>query len=116
MQDLKITKGKWQFAQVTMNQYVHSDGKVICNVIKRFEQETKAVGELITDAGNTAQLCGLLPSELLKQRDKLLEALKELVLLHGCEQEGLLSGQPTPEQWYKAVKKAEMVITKTEEK
>ena len=116
MKDLKITKGEWQFAHVTMNQYVHCDGKVICNVIKRFEQETKAVGELIADAGNTAQLCGLLPSELLKQRDELLEALKELVHLHMCEQEGLLSGQPTPEQWFKAVEKAEMAITKAEER
>jgi len=116
MKDLKITKGEWRFAQVTMNQYVHCDGLIICNIIKRFEQETETVGELIADAGNTAQKCGLLPSELMKQRDELLEALKELVHLHGCEQEGLLSGQPTPKQWYKAVEKAEMVITNAEER
>ena len=30
---------------------------------------------LIADAGNTAQKCGLLPSELLQQRDELREAL-----------------------------------------
>ena len=54
-------------------------------------------------------------AEVTKQRDELLEALKELVHLHGCEQEGLLSGQPTPEQWFKAVEKAELAITKTEE-
>jgi hypothetical protein len=55
-------------------------------------------------------------AETKKQRDELLEALKELVHLHGCEQEGLLSGQPTPEQWYKAVEKAEVAITNAQEK
>ena len=55
-------------------------------------------------------------AELTKQRNELLNALKELVHLHMCEQEGLLSGQPTPEQWFKAVEKAEMAITKIEER
>jgi len=55
-------------------------------------------------------------AEVKKQRNDLLNALKELVHLHGCEQEGLLSGQPTPEQWFKAVDKAEMVIKKVEER
>ena len=71
---------------------------------------------LCADAGNTAQKCGLLPSELLQQRDELREALKQLVHLHGCEQEGLLSGQPTPEQWYKAAEQAEASIKNTETK
>ena len=31
--------------------------------------------KLVLDAGNTAQKCGLLPSELLRQRDELREAL-----------------------------------------
>ena len=53
-------------------------------------------------------------SELLRQRDELREALKQLVHLHGCEQEGLLSGQPTPEQWYKVVEQAEAAIKNTE--
>ena len=33
---------------------------------------------LIADAGNTAQKCGLLPSELLRQRDELKEALDRI--------------------------------------
>jgi len=77
MKDLGLPTGEYKFAQVTMNQYVHVDGKVICNVVKRFEKETKAIGELIADAGNTAQKCGLLPSELLRQRDELKEELAE---------------------------------------
>jgi len=79
MIEIDIPKGEYKFAQVTMNQYVHVDGKVICNVVKRFEKETKAIGELIADAGNTAQKCGLLPSELLKQRNELREALIEMI-------------------------------------
>ena len=34
---------------------------------------------LVLDAGNTAQKCGLLPSELLQQRDELREALADMV-------------------------------------
>ena len=52
--------------------------------------------------------------EAVRQRDELKETLKQLVHLHGCEQEGLLSGQPTPEQWYKVVEQAEAAIKLTE--
>ena len=78
MKDLGLPIGEYKFAHVTMNNYVHVDGKVICNIPKRFEKETKAVGDLIADAGNTALKCGLLPSELLKQRNNLREALVKL--------------------------------------
>lgn len=47
---------------------------------------------------------------LLKQErektEKLREALGLLVHLHGCEQEGIYEGMPTPEQWMDAVEKA----------
>ena len=43
----------------------------------------KIYAELIADAGNTAQKCGLLPSELLKQRDELKEALAEMIWQFG---------------------------------
>ena len=38
------------------------------------------------------------------------DALRELVHLHMCEQEGLEDGQPTPDLWYKAVEKAEKAL------
>lgn len=76
MKDLEIPKGEYKFAQVTMNQYVHVDGKVICNVVKRFKKETEAIGILIADAGNTAQKCSLLPSDILRQRDRCLMTLR----------------------------------------
>lgn len=42
----------------------------------------------------------------------LLEALEEFIHLHMCGQEGLSSGQPTTEQWLKAVEKGEKAINK----
>jgi len=54
-------------------------------------------------------------ARLIQSAPLLLEALSELVFLHGCEQEGLLSGQPTSKQWYDAVEKAESVIKKATE-
>ena len=38
------------------------------------------------------------------------EALQNLVYLHTCE-----SGQPTPEQWFKAVEDAEETLRKEQE-
>ena len=43
------------------------------------------------------------------------EALQNLVYLHACEQEGIESGQPTPEQWFKAVEDAEEALGKEQE-
>ena len=54
-------------------------------------------------------------TKLINAAPDLLEALLELVHLHQCEQEGLTSGQPSPEQWYKAVNKAEEAIKKATE-
>jgi hypothetical protein len=42
----------------------------------------------------------------------LLEALQKLVFLHTCEQEGITSGQPTPDDWFSAVHAAELAIEK----
>jgi len=119
MKDLGITKGEWEVspdnnwecAVLTGNDDHHIE--VFNSDIDGWE-EMHANATLICDAGNTYQRCGLLPSEQLKQNEELREALKELVHLHGCEQEGLLSGQPTPEQWYKAVEKAEQALKNSE--
>lgn len=42
--------------------------------------------------------------------DVLYDALAELVHLHGCEQEGVESGMPTPEQWTQAVDNAVIAL------
>ena len=84
MKELGIIKGKWQHNK-------HSRGNIECNGrsiancmgystnIGNGEHivENYANAELVIDAGNTAQKCGLLPSELLRQRDELREALAE---------------------------------------
>lgn len=41
-------------------------------------------------------------AKLLGASYDLASALKELIFLHGCEQEGISSGQPTRKQWLKA--------------
>ena len=80
MKELGITKGEWQyevyagyFAIQNSSGYLASD-LLNADSVGSFEAEHNA--ELIADAGNTAQKCGLLPSELLQQRDELKEALE----------------------------------------
>lgn len=47
----------------------------------------------------------------LKSEKKILaDALELLVHLHACEQEGIGSGQPTSDTWYKAVNEANKAI------
>jgi len=45
--------------------------------------------------------------QMCAEKDKEIETLRqpaaELLHLHLCEQEGVVSGQPTPKQWLKAV-------------
>ena len=90
MKELGITKGKWQHNK-------HSRGNIECNGrsiancmgystnIGNGEHivENYANAELVIDAGNTAQKCGLLPSELLRQRDELKEAMKRIMFSSG---------------------------------
>lgn len=72
------------------------------------DEETQANFLLTADAGNTAQKCGLLPSELLQQRDELREALiNVMVVVRDCYP--LLFDNEKP-----AVKQAEAAIKNTE--
>jgi hypothetical protein len=41
--------------------------------------------------------------ETMNTTQTLIDAAKELLHLHSCEQEGLQSGKPTPKQWFDAV-------------
>ena len=77
MKELRITKGEWQYeiysgyyAIQNTNGYTSND-LLLADEVGSFEAEHNA--KLICDAGNTAQKCGLLPSELLQQRDELRE-------------------------------------------
>jgi len=83
MKELGITRGE-TFAlrnqPVQSNGfYIETDSAYIGEVGGGYLtlDQYKAIGELLIDGANTAQKCGLLPSELLRQRDELREALAE---------------------------------------
>lgn len=76
MKDLKITKGNWLYSKYTPYDYgVYSDckereGRDIA-LVRDYanDEETLANAELITEAGNVANETGLMPRELLDERD-----------------------------------------------
>lgn len=82
---LTPTQGAWgiarEYHEEGMEIYVATPLKWI-SVIKAFNytsiEEAEDNAELICDAGNTFQKCHLLPSQLLQQRDELMEALMKL--------------------------------------
>ena len=85
MKELGITKGE-TFAlrnqPVQRNGfYIETDSVYIGEVGGGYLSldQYKAIGELFIDGANTAQKCGLIPSELLRQRDELREALADMV-------------------------------------
>lgn len=74
MKELGITKGEWKAEELFGDLVVRTSNEIIVDMASINEDKDAA---LIADAGNTAQKCGLLPSELLQQRDELREALAE---------------------------------------
>ena len=87
MKELGITKGEWNVGneyyrhKVMVNNasiHIYHTAVTFDGVMITYDN-AKANAELIADAGNTAQKCGLLPSELLQQRDELKEALISLM-------------------------------------
>ena len=55
-------------------------GTIVCKIPPYWHNKVRWEdnAKLICDAGNTYQKCGLLPSELLKQRDELLQTLQQI--------------------------------------
>ncbi|AGO48355.1 hypothetical protein Phi10:1_gp014 [Cellulophaga phage phi10:1] len=83
MKDLGITKGEWKLRKSKKGKYYFVNAmnwedlaRVIRKVEGYLDKEGVANAKLIVDAGNTSNKCGLLPSELLKQRNELLEVLE----------------------------------------
>jgi len=131
MKELGITKGDWwPCCKDTRPHFVFvgEEDKVVCSVSSNEKgtddyepmmaevsmAERIANAALIADAGNTAQKCGLLPSELLKQRDELLEALKEIAECKGAYSMDRLEHATNVIKEAKAI--AEAAITKAEER
>ena len=82
MKELGITKGLW----VAIEYAGHYDLQLAPfyeepSILDEENVGTEAYSNafLCADAGNTAQKCGLLPSELLQQRDELREKLSEAI-------------------------------------
>ena len=118
MKELGITKGEWFWDGDPSNYnpeeeapwLVAGDRAENIVIYGEIKIANKKDAELIADAGNTAQKCGLLPSELLKQRDELREALiNVMVIVRDCYP--LLFDNEKP-----AVKQAEAAIKNTETK
>jgi len=81
MKELGITKGEWQYRDHFSDGIIETEETIIGHLMKwgSLEDELQSNAILIIDAGNTAQKCGMLPSELLRQRDELKEALIDMV-------------------------------------
>ncbi len=74
--EFKGTKGKWQYETIEsgvglFHCIVQKRNSRIVTYVMNDYPEFIENAKLIADAGNTIQSCGLLPSELLKQRDEL---------------------------------------------
>ncbi|HJS00513.1 MAG TPA: hypothetical protein VJ780_06230 [Flavobacterium sp.] len=75
MKDLGITKGDW--IKNGKNGIHNELGENIC-VTNPLSEKCITDADFIANAGTTANKCGLLPSELLEQRDEMLEALRSI--------------------------------------
>lgn len=64
--------------------------------------DKKRICDLINQANDA--------DNLKAQNKKLVEWVKEQIHLHTCEQEGISSGMPSPEQWYKSYYKGEKLL------
>lgn len=64
--------------------------------------------EALREAG--IETVGKLVWSLIQDANALYDALADLVFLHGCEQEGIESGMPTPDQWEQAVDNAVIAL------
>lgn len=82
--EFKGTLGKIESVYTKLSDFtlctVITEKRVIAHINSQdvTSEESKANAELFADAGNTIQSCGLLPSELLKQRDEMIALLKEV--------------------------------------
>lgn len=84
--NFKGTKGEWKVVGVDYPTIESKSEECITNptiasvsTSFRSREEGLSNAKLIADAGTTINKCGLLPSELLEQRNELLESLKSML-------------------------------------
>jgi hypothetical protein len=79
MKNWKGTTGRWCHAVNEFGSFVYNnENKVVFNASNLYSEELSENIRLAVDAGNTIQKCDLLPSELLNQRDELLEFVRRI--------------------------------------
>ncbi len=119
MKELGITKGESVYPKaqpVARNGfYILTDTAFIGEVGGGYLEieQYKALAELFADAGNTAQKCGLLPSELLKQRDELKRMINSLSLSIAAHPD-YVNGEEEDE-WHDLISLADELIKSTEQ-
>lgn len=77
--NLGITEGDWSVTKGGFMYGVYQNKTQIC--LLPVKEDSKSNAKLIADAGTTANKCGKLPSEILKERDECMEVLEELLRL-----------------------------------
>lgn len=77
-----ISRGLYKDKLIQLDADNPIKAKTICGVWGN-DETSDADADLIVNAFNTTNSCGLLPSELLKQRDELLEALNYAIGIMG---------------------------------
>ena len=86
---MEHTKGKVKIGDANLPEYayygIHGEKYIICDICSDGydEDEQNANANIIIDAFNTTNESGLTPSQLHKQNQELLEALKEIAEAKG---------------------------------
>ena len=82
----------------------------LINIIEAFMLQDCGSESLRKDAVRTLNAASASPLLLDRIPTDGIDKIKHLLHLHACEQEGLSSGQPTPQDWIKAVDEANEAI------
>jgi hypothetical protein len=78
MKTLNITKGEYVIFENNPTSVISNNMEIAVWHYDEDYEKAKTVAKLIKNAGNTANKCNLLPSELLEQRDNLVEICNEI--------------------------------------
>lgn len=107
----QITKGNWKIGNNFSNVVTDKRTERPTYSESDYEREKEYYGGyIVCESIMTKE-----DAKLIVAAPDMLNALQELTHLHACEQEGIRSGQPTPEQWFEAVEKAGKAIQKATE-
>lgn len=90
MKKLNITPGEWYIGELRNNIYSKKEYNFKVSIYQETEYDKYDNLILIADAGTTYNQCGLLPSELLKQRDELLKKCNQKLSIETTDLQDIL--------------------------